>query len=121
MPQKGQGLYRNTISYFGGLVVLFSAALIVATLLWELGLKSPSPYLGIFTYMIFPGGLSFGALLFFYGMRRESLRRRKAGSDEALPYPSLDLNDPAQRKRFGVVLVGGSLLGILMAFVGYNA
>jgi len=121
VAQKGQGLYRNTTSYFGGLIVLFSAALMVATMLWELGLQSPSPYLGIFTYMIFPGVLSFGALLFFYGMRRESLRRRRAGSDEALPYPSLDLNDAVQRKRFGIILVGGSLLAILMAFVGYNA
>jgi hypothetical protein len=119
--RRGAGLYRNTVSYFGGLLAAFSAALIVATLLWGLGLKQPSPYLGIFTYMIFPAFLSLGGLLFLYGMRRESLRRRKAGSDAALPYPSLDLNDPVQRKRFGVLMVGGSLLAILMAFVGYNA
>ena len=60
MAQKGQGLYRNTTSYFGGLIVLFNAALILATMLWGLGLKQPSPYLGILTFMVFPGVMGFG-------------------------------------------------------------
>jgi nitrate/TMAO reductase-like tetraheme cytochrome c subunit len=40
---------------------------------------------------------------------------------EALPFPTLDLNNPHHRKRFAAVLSGGSLLGILFAFVNYNA
>ena len=118
---RGRGLYRNTLSYFGGLVVFMSALLILATLVWNFSLVQPSPYLGIFTYMIFPGVLGFGLLLVFIGMWRESVRRRKLGLEEALPYPRLDLNDPRQRKRFAVTLVGGGLLAVLMGFVGYNA
>ena len=118
---KGKELYRNVISYFGGLVVLGSAFLILASLVWSLSLQQPSPYVGIITYMVFPGFLTFGVLLFLYGMRRESLRRRRLGTTEALPYPRLDLNDPAQRKRFAVALLGGGLLFVLLAFVGYNA
>ena len=38
-------------------------------------LKQPSPYLGIWTYMIFPGFLLMGLGIFFFGMWWE-LRRR---------------------------------------------
>ncbi len=119
--QAGQGLYRNSTSYFGVIVVAINAGLILASLIWQFSIRQPSPYAGIFTYMIFPAFLTLGLLIFFYGMRRESLRRRRLGTTEALPYPRLDLNDPRQRKKFAIIAIGGSLLGVLMAFVGYNA
>ncbi|MEJ5166075.1 MAG: cytochrome C, partial [Thermoanaerobaculia bacterium] len=60
---KGSGLYRNAISYFGIIVIFISAGLILATLLWSFSLKAPSPYLGIFAFLIFPAFLFFGILL----------------------------------------------------------
>jgi len=121
VQDKQRGLYRNPLSYFGGLIVIGNALLVLGSMVVEFSLKQPSPYLGIWTYMIFPGFLTLGALVFLYGMRRESLRRRKLGTTEALPYPRLDLNDARTRKRFGYFLVGGGLFSILLAFVGYNA
>ena len=114
-------LYRNTVSYFGGLVIIVSLGLILLFLLLSFSLKAPGPYIGIFTYMIFPGFLTIGVLAFVYGLHRESLRRRRLRTAEALPYPRLDLNDARQRKIFTVVLAGACLLAILLSFVGYNA
>jgi hypothetical protein len=118
---KGQGLHRNLMSYMGLVVVAVNAALIVATLLWGFALKAPSPYLGIFTFMIFPAGLGAGIILFLWGMIRESRRRKRLGTTEALPYPRVDLNDRRHRRLFIAWSVGGTLLAILMGFVGYNA
>lgn len=118
---KGKALYNNMVSYIGLAFVFISSALILATLLWGFAIKKPSPYLGIFTFMIFPSILLFGFLLFLYGMRRESLRRRRLGTEEAPPYPYVDLNLPHHRRRFMIILVGGTLLVILLSFVGYNA
>jgi len=115
------GLYRNAVSYLGGLIILISIVMILLFLLLSFSLRTPSPYLGILTYMIFPAFLILGVLIFLYGVFRESRRRRHLGITEALPYPKLDLNDPHQRKRFTFVLTVGCLLGILVAFVGYNA
>ena len=117
---EGGGLYRNPISYFGGLIILVTVMLILLFLLLSFSLQTPSPYIGILTYMIFPGFLVLGILIFFYGISRESRRRRRIGAKEALPYPKLDLNDLRQRKIFTFVLTGGCLLGILLSFVGYN-
>ena len=118
---EGGGLYRNTISYFGGLIIIISILLILLFLLLSFSLRRPSPYIGIFTYMIFPLFLTLGLLTFLYGLLWESRRRRRLGAKEALPYPRLDLNNLRQRKIFTIVLAGGSLLAILLSFVGYNA
>ncbi|MBI4702736.1 MAG: NapC/NirT family cytochrome c [Deltaproteobacteria bacterium] len=115
------GLYRNTLSYVGGLIVLAAAVLIVFALVGELTIKQPSPYVGIFTYLIFPAILLAGIALALYGMRREAMRRKRTGAAAELPYPRLDLNDPRQRRRFGQVLVAGSVLAVILAWVGYNA
>ena len=71
--------------------------------------------------MISPAFLGLGILIFLYGCLRESRRRRRLGTKEAMPYPTLNLNDARQRKIFTFVLAGGSLLAILLSFVGYNA
>lgn len=116
----GTGLYRNAVSYFGVLAMIASAALVLFSLIAGMTLAQPSPYLGIFTYLIFPGFLMGGLLTFLLGMRWEAGRRRKHNTDQALPYPHMDLNDPAMRKRFGWLLVAGSLIAILLALTGYN-
>ena len=118
---KGGGLYRNAVSFFGVYVAIISIFLILFTLLLMFSFKSPSPYIGIFAYMVFPAFFTLGVFIFLYGMRRESLRRRKLGVDEALPYPRLDLNDPKTRKTFSYAIIGGSFLAILLAFISYHA
>ncbi|MGB7970655.1 MAG: NapC/NirT family cytochrome c [Candidatus Deferrimicrobiaceae bacterium] len=118
---KGGGLYRNAISFFGAYMAIISVFLILFTLLLMFSFKSPSPYIGIFSYMIFPAFFTLGVIIFLYGMRRESIRRRQLGVDEALPYPRLDLNDPKTRKTFSYAILGGSFLAILLAFISYHA
>src|SRR5512139_3604017 len=119
--KKHAYLYRNAVSYFGALISAGSLLLIVFILALEFSMKRTSPYLGIFTYMVFPMFFAVGIGFFLYGMRRESIRRRKAGTEEALPYPRIDLNDPDYRKKFSYIVLGGTCMGILMAFVTYNA
>ena len=113
-------LYRNLISHLGLLVMTGSAVLILFAMLSQLTVRQPSPYVGIFTYLIFPGIFGVGLLLVLYGMRWEARRRRRTQALQSLPYPQLDLNDPRQRKLFGYVLVGGSVLGTILTWAIYN-
>ncbi|MBM4395404.1 MAG: NapC/NirT family cytochrome c [Deltaproteobacteria bacterium] len=118
--RKRTSLHWNPVSWVGGMIMASSAAVIALLLGLELGLTDPSPYIGIFTYLVFPVFLVLGLLVFLYGMRRESLRRRREGTD--LPhFPTLDLNEPRQRKWFVRALVGGTVGLILLALVSYNA
>ncbi|MBP7126037.1 NapC/NirT family cytochrome c [Myxococcota bacterium] len=119
--RQGRELWRNTLSYFGGLITLFGVLLMLGSIVVHFSLRQPSPYLGIFTWMVFPTVAVSGIVLVLWGMRRESLRRRRAGTTESLPFPRLDLNDPRQRKVFALSLVGGALLAVAFAMAGYNA
>lgn len=116
-----RGLYRNVVSYFGGLIIVLSLLLILTFLLLSFMQARPSPYLGIFTYMISPGLLILGILVLLYGMFWESRRRRLLGVEEALPLPTLDLNNARQRQKLGVVLLAGCLLAILLSLLAYKA
>jgi hypothetical protein len=118
---EGAKLYRNTVSYLGVLIVGVSVVLMLLSFALDFVTTRPNPYLGIFTYLIAPGFMAMGILVFLYGLRRESFRRRRVGSEEALPYPRLDLNDPRQRRRFTLVVAGGALLAILLAASSYRA
>jgi hypothetical protein len=118
---RGRGLYRNAVSYFGGLIIILSLLLILSLILLIFTQSNPSPYLGIFTYLIFPGFLILGVLIFLYGMVRERRHRQRLGVQEALPLPTLDLNNPQQRKRLALVLVGSGFLAVLLSFLAYNA
>jgi hypothetical protein len=86
----------------------------------QFSVKHPGPYFGIFTFILFPGVILFGLLVFALGMRFESLRRRRTGRADALPYPKVDLNDPRQRLRFQIFLVLAAFLGVVFSFSGYN-
>lgn len=118
--QAHHGLYRNWVSYAGGMLAIIGLLLVVFALLLEVSLKSPSPYIGIFTFVLFPGIILVGILMALIGMRFEAKRRVRVGATEALPYPAIDLNDPKHRKRFSIGIVVGTILFVVFAFTGYN-
>ena len=120
-PRVRASLYRNPISYFGGLVVIGSALLIAFSLVLSFVMKQGSnPYFGIFTYLVLPGVLGFGAVIFLFGMRRESVRRRRLGAGAPPAYPYVDFNDPGQRRRAGYALLASFFFVVLLAFATYH-
>lgn len=115
-----QYLYRNWMSYFGGIIAVIGALLVVFGLLLSFGMHEPSPYFGIFTFVLFPSIIGAGIFTFLIGMRFEAKRRVRVGSAQAMPYPSVDLNNPNHRKKFALAIVIGSIFMIVFAFAGYN-
>ncbi len=114
------GFYRNWVTYAGGLLVLVGVVLTLMGVVFQFSIRKPGPYAGIITFLIFPSIGVGGVVLALLGGWRESRRRRRVGSAEALPFPSLDLNDPRQRRRFGILAVVASVLSVVFAFAGYN-
>ena len=114
-------LYRNIVSHLGMLVMLISASLMLLALVFQLTTGGLSPYVGIITWMVFPAILALGLVTILLGMRWEAGRRRRVGALPTLPYPQIDLNERRQRIRFGVVVVGGSIVAVLLCWASYNA
>lgn len=120
-PKPNRGLYRNRTSFVGAAVMLVATILIVFALISQATVAQPSAYVGIFTYLLFPALLLGGAGVVVWGMRRESVRRRREGTSDALPYPRLDLNEARQRHRFLLALAGGSAGAVLLTWLGYSS
>lgn len=117
--KRDSPLYRNFISYLGLIIIFINLCLIIATLVWKYSIKTSSPYIGIFSFLIFPFFILIGFLIFLFGMYKESQRRKKYHL-EAVPYPVVDLNLPEHRKKFLKVTLFGSFILIILGFAGYN-
>lgn len=113
-------LHHNPISQLGVLVVLMGAAVILLLLLADFFDKRPNPYVGMFVFLILPGIMLFGALMVLGGMRIEAGRRKRKASLAELPYPSLDLNQPRQRKWFAITVLAATVVGTLLMWAAYE-
>lgn len=113
---------RNTNHPLGllGLAVMYLSGLLLLVLL-TLNLLSfhSSPYLGILTFLVLPVLFAGGAALVFLGRYRAS-RKRGDGEVHLYPFPNWDLNDPAHRSRFVVLLLGATLLLTISATLSYR-
>lgn len=110
--QQYPKLFRNAISIVGAFIAALAALNIAFLVLVDY--FHPSPYVGIFAYMIFPAVLAIGLGLIPIGMALERNRRRKLAPGEIPPYPRLDLNSPTVRRNVA------TLLAFFMVFVALS-
>ncbi|MFB3815440.1 MAG: cytochrome c3 family protein [Terriglobales bacterium] len=118
---KTQGLYRNTLSLVGGALAAVSLANIIFLFLIDAISGHPSPYVGIFGFMVMPAFLVLGLLLIPVGMLLERNRRRRRAAGEIPPYPRIDLNNPKQRSALAFFLSFVVVFVILSAVGSYRA
>jgi len=104
----------------GGAIVIASLVSVILLFLIEITAKSENPYLGLLTYIIFPGILIFGLVIVMLGRLIERRRRHRASPDDIAAYPSLDLNDPRSRKAFFVFLLITFVFVSASAFGSYR-
>lgn len=118
--KKTPGLYRNYISFAGTAIASASLTCIVFLFLIELTSGHDQPYLGIFTFILFPAIMIFGLFIIVVGMLLERRRRRKSAPSEIAAYPILDFNNARQRRTFLVLLCAGFLFLFMSAFGSYR-
>ena len=120
-PRKPPRLYRNFISLIGVTIVVASVTSIVFLFLTEMFGSRSKPYLGIFTYIIFPACMIMGILIVIAGMVLERRRRQKEGLSAAGKYPTIDLNDPRRRRSLLTFMVIVFVFLFVSAFGSYRA
>src|SRR5579872_3848221 len=102
-PPASRHLIKNPISLIGLALAAVALANIIFLVLIDLLASQPSPYIGVLAYMVAPAFLVFGLILVPAGMFWERRRRLKSAG-AAGSFPSLDLNNPAQRSTAAFVL-----------------
>jgi NapC/NirT cytochrome c family, N-terminal region len=121
LSEKPPTLFRNYISFVGGVIAAGSVASIVLLLLIDLVKTADNPYRDLVTFVILPAFLILGIVIVLFGVILERRRRRLRPNSEIATFPKVDLNDPRQR-RVAVTLIAISFIFVFMsAFGSYRA
>jgi len=117
---KQAGLYHNYLSFAGTAIAAASLLCIAFLFLLELTSGHDQPYLGIFTYVLFPAIMIFGLFIVAVGMLLERRKRRRSAPSVIAAYPVLDFNHPRQRRTFLVFLCATFLFLFASVFGSYR-
>ncbi|HEU5451632.1 MAG TPA: NapC/NirT family cytochrome c, partial [Terriglobales bacterium] len=115
------GLFRNAISMIGAALAVVAAANIIFLIFIDFISARPSPYIGIFAYMVMPAFLVLGLLLIPVGMLVERARRHRRAPGDVPRYPRIDLNNAAQRSTFAFFVTFAAIFIALSAAGSYRA
>lgn len=124
-PENLGQVWRNTLTVSGGIVAALTLLFIVAFFAIEFASPQRSPYLGLFTFLVFPCVLVFSLIAMGTGLlvARHRFRRTLGPSAAYQYYPRIDLTDARQRRFMGFVL-GGVALAIpmvgILSYEGYH-
>lgn len=105
----------------GGVIALFSLAMIIFLFIISTILDQGSSYLGIFIFMVLPIFLISGLLLIPIGMWIKVRKDRKREAVSGLKWPKLNLNDKKHRNAFLIFTAGTILFLFLSAIGSYEA
>jgi len=114
-------LVKNFVSLIGIAIALVAAANIAFLVFIDIMSQHPSPYLGIFAYMLMPGIMVVGLAMVPAGMLIERHQRRKHAPTVIPKFPRIDLNDPKQRRTIAGVLAFTVFFVIVSAAGSYRA
>ncbi len=112
--------FYNIITLIGAGIVGISLMLILFLFTLEALEPSPSPYMGIITFIILPMFLFLGLLIVALGILREH-RRERLGKPHGLHLPVVDLNNPRHRTAFTFFTIGTVVIFGIGGFTSYKA
>jgi len=119
-PAEKPIYWRNWVTFAGmtlAVASFFAAAFLIAMDLFR-GLHNP--YVGILTYIVAPGFLLLGLLVFVAGLLWERRRARKQRRAGVAPSPRLDFNLPHQRHVLLLVVLVATVLLLMTAVGSYH-
>jgi hypothetical protein len=117
MSTPRTALWRNGLTLVGGTLTILSLLFILSFLAIDLTSAQPSPYVGLFTYLVLPGVVfvAVGLVLLGLLLARRRYRRSHGDAERAQYYPRIDLNDARHRWVLGIC--GGAVV-VTVPFVG---
>jgi len=120
MATEGQHVWRNKLTYVGAFIAVIALIFILSFLFFELISHHPSPYVGLFAYLILPGFLLLGLVLAGAGLlvARRRLTHRLGAEAKAQYLPRIDLNQPRHRH---TLLALAAAIALTIPFIGVTS
>ncbi len=125
VEERFRELWRNSITVAGGSLCALSVLFMLGFFVADIATAHPSPYIGLFTFLVFPSFFFLGALAVFAGLFVARWRFRREFGHAALYqyYPRIDLTKAAHRRYVtaaaGAVALAIPVVGVL-SYEGYH-
>ena len=112
-----RNVWRNPVTLTGVWMAGTATLFILSLLAFDFITPNPSPYLGLFTFLVIPGFVVLGIALMLGGLfyKRAQLQREHGSLSQLRYYPRIDFNRPDDRRAIVGILVG---IVVTMPFVG---
>lgn len=116
-PPTLRALWRNSLTEVGGILCVLSVLFMLGFFVVDMASAQPSPYIGLFTFLVFPSIFSIGALGVVVGLVAARRRFRREFGSHALYqyYPHIDLTNASHRR---YVLAGAAAIAMTIPVVG---
>ena len=111
----------NWITMIGAIIAVFNLVTILFLAIVSIVFNLGSSYMGLFIYVILPGGMVFGLLLIPIGMIRKHRKLRKLSAEEAERFPVVNMNDRRTRNAFMIFFIGTIIFVFLSGIGTYEA
>lgn len=117
-PRHPRRLWRNRLTLAGASLTLLALLFILSLLFFDLVSPEPSPYIGLFAFLVAPGFvvLGFGLVALGFVLARRRVRRINGVVGQVQYYPRIDLNLESHRR---VLLIAGAIVAAAVPFIGF--
>lgn len=118
-------IWRNTLTVVGSVLAALTILFILSFLAIDLAAAHPSPYIGLFTFLVFPTILvvAVGMMVLGLVLARRKFRIRFGTTEGILYFPRVDFTDAKHRRALGagaaVLAAAVPVIGV-MSYEGYH-
>jgi len=124
-PQTLRALWRNSLTVGGGILCVLSILFMLGFFIVDMASAQPSPYIGLFTFLVFPSSFAIGAIGVVVGLvvARRRFRREFGNITLYQYYPHIDLSNVSHRRYVvggaGAIALAIPVVGVL-SYQGYH-
>ena len=111
---------QNPISLVGALISMIALIIFVLLFLAQVFLEPANPYIGIFTFIVFPALLILGLFIIPIGMYFERRKIRRGEVVTEARFPVFDFNKEEHRHAFFIFIAGSVFFFTLSAIGSYK-
>jgi nitrate/TMAO reductase-like tetraheme cytochrome c subunit len=119
---RSQYVWRNTLTIVGAWIAGVALIFILSLVFFDFVVATPSPYVGVLSFLVFPIIMTIGLAMMVLGFLRKhaQLARRHGDLSQLQYYPRIDFNDPRQQRWLLGGLVGVFIMVVFIGMMSYE-
>jgi nitrate/TMAO reductase-like tetraheme cytochrome c subunit len=119
---RSRRVWRNALTLSGAWLAAVALVFTLSLFFFDLLTPTPSPYIGVFTFLVLPILITVGVAMMVAGflLKRRQLHRLYGHLSDVEYYPRIDLNEPGQQRVLAALASGGFVMVVFIGVMSYQ-